>query len=52
MKIISLACGIKIYISCMVAWGRLGFRSVMGTKFRGHKQNYSFVVVYVSVAVC
>jgi len=52
MKIISLACGIKIYILCTVTWGHLGFKSVMGTKFRGHKWNYSFVVVYISVAVC
>jgi len=30
MKIISLACGIKVYISCMVTWGHLGFKSDLG----------------------
>ena len=27
--------GIKVYISCMVTWSHLGFKSVMGTKLRG-----------------
>jgi len=47
----SLTCGIKFYFSCMVAWGHLGFESVVGTKLRGHRWNW-FCGCIVSAAVC
>jgi len=34
-----LTCGMKVYISCMVTWDHLGFKSVMETKLRGHGRN-------------
>jgi len=47
MKIIySLTCGIKVYISCMVTEGHLGFKSVMGTKLRGHGRNEFCSCIY------
>ena len=39
IKIISLVSGVKVYISCMVTWGQLGFKSVMGTTLRDHRWN-------------